>query len=158
MHTPQLLGPASPWHKRGGWLALILFVFVLVTWIPGCTGQSAANSIGGKVTLEGKQVSGEVGLIDAKGAEWKKVPIGPTGEYYFQDPPAGQYKFTVTKGPGLGGAIAGPPKDAKDETNLSKGTKIAATVPPPPKYAQPDNGLSIDFKGGHEKKDLELKP
>src|SRR4051812_18600270 len=92
-------------------LSLSLFVALLVG-LSGCDkkGDEAANSVSGKVTLNGEPVSGVVIFVGADNKEYPS-PIKPDGSYSVPNPPTGQVKILVK---GMGGTLpsATPPKEA----------------------------------------------
>jgi len=131
---------------------LCLFVALLVG-LSGCDkkGDEAANSVSGKVTLNGEPVAG---IITFVGADNKEVsgPIKPDGTYTVANPPAGQVKILVK---GMGGTLptATPPKEAGG--NMPK----MGGVSPPAKYSAVNTtDLKFEVTSGKQKHDITLTP
>jgi hypothetical protein len=163
------------------------FVVVMLAWLPGCPAASVTNSVKGKVTLNDKQVAGNVSFFSPDNKELKS-PIGPDGNYYIENTkPGTTYKVAVNPlpsggGGGGGGALpgggggelgggggGGPKKDkfvevdklkaGKDVPDLLSKKDGNQTVAPPPKYADANSsGLTFTTKGGAETFDLKLTP
>jgi len=154
MHTSRLRhlvsGPVSLAVR-----ALFLFAAVLLV---GCSGSGPSTLVTGKVTLDGKQVTGTVTFT---GPDNKEVtsPIGPDGMYHITDPALGENKVSVKGMLGVGG-IAGPtPPPGKGSPPMPGKTSTAGSgVNPPPKYASPDNGLKYTVKRGKQNYDIPLTP
>jgi len=157
MSTVSALPAGSPsvprrFLLRG--LPLPLFVALLVG-LSGCDKKAdeAANSVSGKVTLNGEAVAGTVVFV---GADNKEVPapIKPDGSYTVPNPPTGKVKVLV-KGM-LGSApVATPPKDSGSMPKMGGGSGVA----PPAKYgAVASTPLSFEVTSGKQKYDIPLPP
>jgi hypothetical protein len=122
----------------------------------GCGGGGTSGPkdiVKGKVTLEGKPVSGDVIFQNTsdKSKEHKTV-TGNDGTYSFGGLPKGEYTVMV-KGMLSGLAASKAEKDPIGGGGAPKGAE------PPAKYAKPDNGLpKVDFKGGEMTHNIELTP
>ena len=139
----------------------IFFVATLLVWIPGCPDPAKSNYVTGKVTLDGKQVSGDVTFHGADNKE-AKGPIGPDGMYTIMNPPMGTVKITVKPGlmPTLVGGADSPKKDLKD-TSMKDApktdTKVGQSVPPPKKYeSTATSDLTYEVKPGKQEHNLTL--
>jgi len=135
----------------GGSLGLFL---ALLVGVSGCGSgpKEAANSVSGKVTLNGSAVSGTVSFVGPDNKESMPAPIKPDGTYTVADPPQGKCKILVK---GMGGTATGvgsaPVKDSPAMTGQS--------VAPPAKYASiTTTDLTFDVQSGKQKYDIELKP
>jgi hypothetical protein len=142
----------SPPSCRFSVRALPCLVFLLpgILWAVGCSSDNNPNDfVTGKVTLDGKPVSGFVIFINASGQETRGI-IKLDGTYLLPDLPKGQYQVAVK-------AIeaAPTPPDAKMKDMPAQTT---TGVSPPARYAAPDNGLTCTVTGGKQTYDIKLTP
>jgi hypothetical protein len=166
---PNASFPVIRPHRHSRFLPCIAFLAaaIFIIGCGGCGGGTTgnANYIKGKVTLEGKPVSGTVIFV---GSDKKEIssPTSVDGLYQIPNPPKGEGYFLV-KG-GLGAALpvekgdkSGKGAKAKDEkTDLTgKVTGPTSGEAPPKKYEQKDNGLpKVNYTSGEVLQDLTLTP
>jgi hypothetical protein len=127
-------------------LAILLF-------LGGCSSQQ--NSVSGKVTLNGKAVTGQVAFLGADGHE-RIAPIDPDGSYRIINPPLGEVKIVVR-----GFNIPRASRTGMKLAPLPGGTLASGPTPalaPPARYAWPANGLTFTVKGGAQTFDIPLVP
>ena len=138
-------------------LAAALLLAAALACLAGCGENVPKNLVTGKVTLEGKPVSGQVVFLAADGKEYTALITG-AGGYSIANAPAGEARVMVRA---VGGAApqAAPPRDGGDvkmpPTTTPGGEQGAA---PPAKYASPDTGLKVNVTGGKQTFDITLNP
>lgn len=128
-------------------LSLMALVF-----IAGC-GDPLANSVSGKVTLDGQAVSGTIRFVGANGNEVESL-LGDDGSYTVVDPPKGEVQIAITAPPDMQGDIL--PDDAPDlpDMNEAAGTN---QIPPPEKYSDPaKSNLTFTVTTGKQTHDIPL--
>jgi len=158
MFSPVLLGSLRTFSSRCGprWFGPCLILTALA-FGTGCPGKAGTNAVSGKVTLDGKPVSGTVIFVWPDSKELAS-PIGPDGSYSIPNPPPGQVKILV-KGMTSGAVeapVGGPPPGAGD---LPKIPNASTGVQPPAKYGDASTSdLSYEVKAGKQSHDLALKP
>lgn len=132
---------------------VMLPLFAALVWTAGCGGgKSKTESVSGKVTLEGKPVSGEITFVCSDGKEIKS-PLAPDGGYSILNPAKGDAKIGVKS---MGSA---PPPTAGTKADITGMPAGGAGVPPPAKYGNPaSSGLTYPVKGGEETHNIDLKP
>jgi hypothetical protein len=131
----------------------LLFLLSVLLWGTGCGPKGPKNSVSGKVTLNGKAVTGQVTFIGPDSKEITSA-INPDGTYMIPDPPAGQAKIVVKGMPGM--PAGGVPPPAGKSIDAPGATAAEMGVPPPAKYALPDNGLTFNVTGGKQTHNIEL--
>lgn len=129
-------------------LSLFLLLTAMVCGL-GCSSNKDKDSVSGKVTLNGKPVTGIVAFIYPDNKE-VTGPIQAEGKYTISNPPAGEVKVVV-KGGIIGGKVVAP----TGATGAPSGPVVES---PPAKYASPNNGLTFTVKGGHQTYDIPLTP
>ena len=118
----------------------------------GCDSKKEGkNEVSGKVTLDGKPVSGNVIFISGDGKETQTL-IASEGKYAIELPP-GEYKVAVRGGMG-GMAGKGAPKGAAEMPAMPG----AGGTAPPAKYATAAGGLTFSHPGGKKTYDIQLTP
>jgi hypothetical protein len=134
-------------------LSVCLFV-ALLAGLSGCDKKAdeAANSVSGKVTLNGEPVAGNVAFVGADNKESPPSPIKPDGTYTIPNPPTGQVKILV-KGMGGTAPVTTPPKEAGGNM-----PKIGGVAPPTKYGAVATTDLKFEVTSGKQKHDIELKP
>jgi hypothetical protein len=125
--------------------------------VAGCTTGAGGNSLNGKVTLNGQPVNGIVTLTSTDGKEFS-APTAPDGSYTMVNLPKGQMKVSVKAGPSMGPPMGGKVIQPKDKEAIPGAPPADNRVAPPVKYANPDNGLTVDVKGGKQPHDIPLSP
>ncbi len=135
--------------RRAFGVAVLTAGAVTLTGCGGVGKGGAADSVSGKVTLDGQPVAGEVFFV---GSDKKEVgsPIGPEGNYEISNPPKGDVLIVVKGKPGIP-SIPG----AKAAPDLPP-PPTATGVAPPAKYGQPNNGLKFTVTGGKQVYDIVL--
>jgi len=149
-----VLPPAQRLPGRWGSGALLLSALVFVA---GCTtGGGAKNSVTGKVTLDGKPVSGIVAFVYPDKQEVTS-PIGPDGGYSIPEPKPGTVKVVVRSMQPLGGGgLKAPPKGGPPMAEMP-GT--GGGTPPPKKYeAANTTPLTYEVAPGRQTYDIPLAP
>jgi len=120
--------------------------------LAGCGGKptESANSVSGKVTLDGAKVAGQVIFVGPDNKELVPAAIKLDGTYQIADVPPGKYKVLVR---GAGSATGPAPKDSA----LPK-METGGGAAPPAKYAAvTTSDLTYEVKGGKETYNIELK-
>jgi hypothetical protein len=113
----------------------------------GCSsGPDGDNVLTGTVTRNGQPVKNVTVTVGVKDGPEANAVTGDDGEYRIPNPPKGALQVRVT-------ALTPPPPP---------GTK-APPPPPgsitiPPRYTKADNGLSVEYTGGKQTYDIDLKP
>jgi len=126
----------------------------MLAGLSGCDKKpdEAANSVSGKVTLNGEPVLGTVVFVGADNKE-AMSGIKADGSYSVPNPPTGQVKILVK---GMGGAappVATPPKEGGGTMPKAGG------VAPPAKYgAVNTTDLKFEVTSGKQKHDITLTP
>jgi hypothetical protein len=123
----------------------------------GCHRAGPANTVSGRVTLDGRAVAGQVTFV---GSDGKSVasPIKADGSYTVLDPPRGENTVLV-KSLTAAGASPAPPKGKAAMSPLAEVSGAPPRgVTPPARYAQPNNGLRFAVTGGRQSFDIELRP
>lgn len=140
--------PAPRFRRPFRYVAVACAAFALA----GCASKAAegGDAVGGKVTLNGKPVAGQVVFV---GGDRKEVValIAPTGGYSLANLPRGEWQVFV-RGTGLKVPLV--PKGAAPPPGLT----AAIGVAPPVRYAQPKHAQKFTFAGGAQTFDIELKP
>jgi hypothetical protein len=116
----------------------------------GCSGRELPDTVSGKVTLQGKPVSGQVVFLSGDGKEFVAFTGGPDGSYTITNAPKGEVTVLI-KGLGQTGQTASsrpPPVGPKP---------VAGGVAPPARYAEP-NELKLVVVGGQQVQDFDLTP
>jgi len=133
---------------------LWLWVLPVLLLLPGC-GGGLASSIEGKVTLDDKNVTGNVIYVGGDDKELV-APIRPDGTFTVLNPPTGKGMFMVRSvgGAGSGPVVMGIKKGTFTQPKI--GDMVAGGVDPPVKYATPMGAIKYDMPGGHQKFDLKL--
>jgi hypothetical protein len=127
-------------------LAILLF-------LGGCSSKQ--NSVSGKVTLNGKAVTGQVAFLSADGQE-RIAPIDPDGSYRIINPQPGEVKVVVR-----GFNMPRPYRTGMKLAPLPAGTLSSGpttALAPPARYAWPANGLTFTVTGGAQTFDIPLVP
>lgn len=137
-------------------LLAALPLLAAIIWTAGCGGgKGATDSVQGKVTMDGKPVSGEITFVCSDGKEFKS-PLALDGGYFITAPAKGEAKIGI-KGMSTGAAPKKP--DTKGGGELPGMGGAASGVAPPAKYADPaKSGLTYTIKGGNETHDITLTP
>lgn len=122
-------------------IAAALGSVVAVLGLSGCGGSDfrlPSTSLSGKVTVNGKPLSGGTVTAHRSGSKVMEASIEVDGNYTFADPPSGDYQITVTK------------TDAPSQ--YSRPVRL------PAKYADPvQSGLNATVVGDrHNTQDLSL--
>ena len=137
----------------------LVAAFGALAFIPGCPAGDVGNVVIGKVTLEGKAVSGTITFHGADNKEVTSAINQPDGSYVIPNPPKGKNTITIKGLLGGGVVVAG----AGDKDKLTKekfeAPKVSLTggVAPPAKYENPATSLlTFDVKGGKETNDIAL--
>jgi len=132
------------------------FLFLGLLVLGGCGSGGAANSLSGKVTLNGNPVGGTL-TFSGGGKEVGPVPINPDGTYKVENLPVGEVNIIVKGFPGVGvGMPTAPPPAIKGMEMPTGAAKMG--VAPPARYAAPGNGLTVTVKGGKQTHDIVLNP
>lgn len=129
----------------------------------GCSGK-LKNEVTGKVTLDGKAVSGNLIFVGADKKELAPILLKPDGSYTTDLPP-GEYTVAVRGMAGVGGG----PAPMSTPTTVPSGVTKMPEMPggagslggtaPPEKYADAaTSGLTFKSTGGKQTKDFPLTP
>jgi hypothetical protein len=143
--------------------------------LAGATGCGGTGTITGKVTYQGRPLTGGTVLFtSASGKGSQSSPIGPDGSYTIEKMPTGPAKVAVDTGgsaqrpPGVFGG--GPPKQMQPgkDVKLPEGVKSPLYNPEakqgkpperiPEQYANPDTSkLTYTVRSGSQTHEIELK-
>jgi hypothetical protein len=140
-------------------LLAVLPLVAAIAWVAGCGGgKSKTESVSGKVTLDGKPVSGEITFVCSDGKEIKS-PLGTDGGYSILAPAKGEAKIGIKS---MTAAVGGGKEAGKEGASKSAelpGMGGSSGAVPPAKYGNPaSSGLTYTVKGGEEKHDITLSP
>jgi len=152
---PGLRRLSGYWVGRAVPLGLLLGALVFVA---GCNTGGPKNAVSGKVTLDGKPVSGIVAFIWDDKKELTS-PTGPDGSYTIPEPNPGTVKVVVRSMQALtsGAGPKAPPKGGAPMTEMP-GAATGGTAPPQ-KYTQPNTTpLTYEVKPGKQTYDIPLAP
>jgi hypothetical protein len=133
-------------------LATVLLILGLAS---GCSEGGPANSVSGKVTLNGDPVTGTIVFVGS-GKE-ATSSIGLTGEYFISDPPLGDVSVLIKPNTSIPAPVGGAPGNA-DSAAMPGMPSVKAAATPPAKYADASSGLKYTVAAGKQKKDFELAP
>jgi len=131
-----------------------LVVFCAAVLAAGCDKKSdpGKDGVSGKVTLDGKGVSGTVVFVAADKKEYPALLSGD-GKYTVADLPAGDYKVAVRS---MTGGAGPAPKGGGSMPDAGGG---GAGSGPPAKYASADtSGLTFKRTSGKQEYDIPLTP
>jgi len=124
-------------------LCSLLFAGLLAT---GCSSDPIGGDVlTGKVTLNGapaKNVTVTVAGADGLPAN---AATGDDGVYSIPNPPQGTLQVRVT------GFVPTPPPGVKAPPPPPGSTSV------PARYTKPNNGLSVEYTGGKQSYDIEMK-
>ena len=160
MQTPLSIGSSSQLLRNG--LRCILgvsFIAASLFLVAGCGsgGKDAKDQVTGKVTLDGKPVSGVVSFVF--GDKEISSPIGTDGTYQIISPPTGTNKIYVKGGLGAGAPTVKGEMPKSGAPEMPKLGGDSTGVAPPTKYgAVTTSGLTFEVKGGKQTYDIVLTP
>jgi hypothetical protein len=125
----------------------------------GCGDSSA--SVSGRVTLNGKPLTGGAVTFHAAGGRTEGSWIDPEGHYAIARAPVGEVKVTVVVNP-----TREPPKLPRKrdvpqhpESQAAEGAPAGKAVAIPPRYKDPEkSGLTYTLSRGPQVIDIDLKP
>jgi hypothetical protein len=136
------------------WLGLALFIAGL-SFASGCGEGGPANSVSGKVTMNGEPVMGIIHFVGS-GKE-ATGSVGLTGEYFVADPPLGEVSILIKSNAPPNPTTTTPPPNATGAMpGMPSGVKGPAT--PPAKYADASGGLKYTVVAGKQVHNIELTP
>lgn len=116
------------------------FVAVLLAGCESSSEQVPENNISGTVTIDGKPASFPMIVVRGPGGKEQSAPGKNDGTYRIYNPPTGPLTVWFAAGPPIPGAKSRP----------------IGTIPE--KYTTDESGLTIDYQGGPQTKDFDLKP
>ena len=149
-------------RSRSSHRTLTLAVTALsIAMLTGCGsgGKDAKNQVTGKVTLDGKAVSGTVYFQFPDNKELTSPISSTDGTYQIIDAPIGQAKVSIRGGLGGASAPTSKPPAMKGAPEMPEMSGGGGGVPPPTKYGSPTtSGLTFEVKGGKQTYDIPLTP
>ncbi len=146
------MGRDFPQRLRAHFAAAI----VVATLLSGCANRDSVDVVSGKVTFQGKPVSGQIVLVSSDGKEVATI-LGAEGNFIFVNVPKGEAKVLVRARTAMlgktdrSGNVRPPPVGAKMLAAASGGAI------PPARYAKP-NELKLVLVGGQQVQDFDLTP
>jgi hypothetical protein len=135
--------------------SLLAMILLILGFASGCGEGGPANSVSGKVTLNGDPVTGTIVFL-GKGKE-ATGSIGLTGEYFVSDPPLGDVSVVIKPNTSVPAPVGMSPGNAGSAA-MPGMPNVKAAATPPAKYADASSGLNYTVAAGKQTKNFELMP